>query len=842
MKTLVLTLALVAFSSAPAAMLDAESVIVVPASAPNGVAQALDEAARALREAVRESTGLDLKVVRSSASGKGKAIYVGGAFAESEGFDLSDFKDFDNLVAAKDGSVYLAGRDVGRPGLKRMRWDRCLLPSVRAVARFMQEDMGVAFLAPGRTGTDIPKRDRIELPDGTCRIERPTQNYGSGRRMDMMYLMANNMFGCGLFHGYGGHTYPAACPADTYFKDHPEYFALQGGKRVADRNNPSLCISNPAVEQLVIDELVRHYDEGATCCQLGQQDGFSGCQCENCRALYGTDDWGEKLWRFHLGIAEKVAKIRPGRKVRILSYGPTRLPPKGVMRFPENVSVELCYSTESDFETWKGRIVPGGFTVYTYHWGEYPRPGFTLKQSSSDLAAAARRYLSHGVTGIYRCGYGERFGVEGRGYWVFNNLLSNPSADERKLEVDYCRRSFGDAWKPMLDFFDLLEGRVDTRPVQRRGQKLRPSSPALAKGSPLDLLAYVYSADMIRLLDAHLAKAESCTLSEKQRRRLALVRLEYGYARNLGRIATLYGAYRQAPCAAIFDSLAEALDRRRAIVDDLLSGPKGRMRTFEGWPELPLFGNHKRSIIAPNGRLGARISSPLGWDVALLREKGILPGVGKRKLDIAAVAEVPSGLDFTAGVWADVPWQELGGSQLQRIPYAARFKAVRDATSLVVACESDLADDRVVKAFGRDADVWRDESLELLVDPTGAGERIYHFVVGPGADARYDAACGLITDPLHPKFGTYDGGWSDDGWSYETARADGRWRALLRIPYRTLGLSSAPAAGDTWRFNVAREWNASCHGAPPTADALWSPDLEGGAFKNPEAMGEVTFR
>jgi hypothetical protein len=125
----------------------------------------------------------------------------------------------------------------------------------------------------------------------------------------------------------------------------------------------------------------------------------------------------------------------------------------------------------------------------------------------------------------------------------------------------------------------------------------------------------------------------------------------------------------------------------------------------------------------------------------------------------------------------------------------------------------------------------------VLVDPTGCAERYYHFITNPVDESRYDAACGLITDPLDPKYGRLDPSWNGD-WSVGHSRGGGKWRALFRIPFSTLG-TRAPVPGETWAWNVGRE-NPDMERATVEL-SLWNPNMETNSFESPAAFGKVVF-
>ena len=97
-------------------------------------------------------------------------------------------------------------------------------------------------------------------------------------------------------------------------------------------------------------------------------------------------------------------------------------------------------------------------------------------------------------------------------------------------------------------------------PAERNLLPARPEN-------PMDLLAYVYSADTVKKMEACLKQAEQLAATPKQKTRLALVRSEFNYAANMGRIAMLYGAYRMNPSVHTLTALGEVVDERNAILD-----------------------------------------------------------------------------------------------------------------------------------------------------------------------------------------------------------------------------------------------------------------------------------
>ena len=813
------------------------------------VNRALKVAAEEVADDINEATGLKLKAIPASKA-KPPAIYLGAKFAKEAGLDLSGLKWYANAITEKGGSIYLYGNDIaGRDAAKfgwNIGWFRCVLPSVRAATRFLETHVGVRFLMPGEVGKEVPKVKEVSVADGSATTENPPLIYGSGRSAEnksMMYYIANGLWGMGPFHTYGGHTYPDACPPAKYAKTHPEYFALWKGKRMCNEVC-ALCISNPEVEELVVAELKRQFDSGAKVCQLAQNDGAFVCECEKCRAMYGTgDDWCEKLWLFHRHIAERIQKECPGKIVHILSYGKTVMPPKTFKEFPSNVMIELCAYGEDGFAAWDGYVVPHGFTVYTYLSGSYLRTGFTARHPFAFMATLAKRFHENKVRGIYRCGgCGDLYGTEGPAYYVFNKLLMDGSQSVNALVADYCSAAFGPAADLMRRFYETQDARL--RAIGMMSNRFRKSAaPGLdaylepwPKNS-LDLHGWIYSPDTIALMEESLARAEKTGgLSAKHRKRLELVRLQFDYAKLMGEISTLYSAYKLRPSEAFLAPLLKAVEDRNDYLDRLYCGGK-RPRNIEGWPELKVFGTYSdvtRSVMNVNGVMSAVIGAPLTWSTKKMA--GVLPGATVKKTEASRTDAPPTFADFAVGSG----WNELGGITMEKVPMKARFRALYDERALYLLVESDLADGVELKGFMHDGPIWNDDCVDILVAPGATRDVYYHFIYGESPVSRYDAATGLIKDPLDPMYGKADVTWSGRGWKTESRREGGKWRTIATFPYSDFGVA-APKPGDSWFINVGRIAKTG-EGRKEETLMLWSPNAESRSMVAPNAMGKIVFR
>ena len=123
----------------------------------------------------------------------------------------------------------------------------------------------------------VPKLDRLAVPENLNITERPTfamrQAWWYDVKTNPLFaakLRLNGFnatdtsvpekiggdtfrFGAGLENS---HTLFKLMPYQRYFKEHPEYFALVGGKRLGSSERHQLCLTNPDVLRIVTEEVL----------------------------------------------------------------------------------------------------------------------------------------------------------------------------------------------------------------------------------------------------------------------------------------------------------------------------------------------------------------------------------------------------------------------------------------------------------------------------------------------------------------------------------------------------------------------------------------------------------
>lgn len=136
--------------------------------------------------------------------------------------------------------------------------------------------------------------------------------------------------------GYMVHTFELLVPPASYFKTHPEYYALMDGKR----NASQLCLSNPEV----YDVLVKNLEEAmaqfskATYWSVSQNDNYGYCRCEQCAEMDASE--GSSSGSV-LAFVNRVAERFPDKIISTLAYQYSRKPPRTIVP-RENVQIMLC--------------------------------------------------------------------------------------------------------------------------------------------------------------------------------------------------------------------------------------------------------------------------------------------------------------------------------------------------------------------------------------------------------------------------------------------------------------------------------------------------------------------
>lgn len=338
----------------------------------------------------------------------------------------------------------------------------------------------------------IPKNEALTIPQGekteyTPYFEYTDTDWVSPR--DVEYSLANGLNGSPyrkIPAELGGtvtyisnfcHTLTTQfCASETYFDEHPEYFALHTGIRVPDQ----LCLTNERVYEIVRDEVLEllrekhNPDESLQIISLTQHDNQKMCQCSDCKRI---DDENGSHSGTMISFVNRIAKDVKAAgydnvAIDTFAYQYTRKAPTAVV--PEdNVIVRLCTieccfahalddaeCTENvalmeDLSDWSkicNRIYVWDYTTnYANTLGIFP--DFGVLQRNMQV------FYENNVVGIYEEGNYYMSSCDGefgelRAY-LLSKLMQNPYIDYDAYMNEFLEAYYGAGWENIREFIDM---------------------------------------------------------------------------------------------------------------------------------------------------------------------------------------------------------------------------------------------------------------------------------------------------------------------------------------------------------------------------------------------------
>ena len=302
----------------------------------------------------------DVKIVKKAPEGK-YAFFIGEAPANAP----AKFQPEEGRYLVTDKAAYFYGDPLRNQGVNH------------AVYTFLEDSLGVRWpmfeliSAEKRNPVIISKLEGKFVPELNLRGIRHRGNWYNRMRM-------------------GSHNRPSYGHAfinwwDRFGKDHPEYFALNYGRRfptglgrqnadVAQANASkhlariiALCVSNEKVwDQIIADWKAKGMPEYINLCENDAPDLLS-CHCENCMKLDVLTEAQKKDWThaladryvyFAKGVLAKAQKYRKDVKIAMYAYNASQDAPRRE-KLPDEIVIGIVPtnftmpSLEAYVSSWK---------------------------------------------------------------------------------------------------------------------------------------------------------------------------------------------------------------------------------------------------------------------------------------------------------------------------------------------------------------------------------------------------------------------------------------------------------------------------------------------------------
>jgi len=236
----------------------------------------------------------------------------------------------------------------------------------------------------------------------------------------------------------------------------------------------------------------------------------------------------DRLMTWAAAVGEAVAKSHPDKYLTMLAYSVYRDPPKKT-KVPANVIIqpnihseefvflEKKEKDEAILREWS-RFAP---TLSIYEYMDQQKWTGLPKHYYPHLADMLQRYYTIG-TRFFETQAGMGFAVNGMNYYVLGKMLWDVSFDYRDIVRDYCRSGFGEGWKEVEAFFELMATRW-TKIPEYNTLSSNPFSYRRA-WQVYDFLQALYPDTVLTRAAELLSQAAAKCSDEKNRDRIAFIR------------------------------------------------------------------------------------------------------------------------------------------------------------------------------------------------------------------------------------------------------------------------------------------------------------------------------
>jgi hypothetical protein len=360
----------------------AVATIVIPDNALESVSYAAQE----LQYHVEESTGATLPIVKESQKPQsGNLVILGLCNATSEaGIDPNKIAPNGFTVKLIGSNLYMAGRDNQGPLLGM--YNTTSLGTLFAVYEFLEKQMSVRWLWPGKLGEAIPKAQTISvkkwaetsepqivhkrLRDGgpyqgneaAWSSAQAMEDYTHDQSVWLRRQRFANAMNLDIHHSFTEYW-------KRFGTTHPDYFnLLPDGTRRPDPSYAggsgefiSMSVSNPALWAQIIADWQKSRSESVPFVDASENDTGGKCTCEGCMAWDvpppGKEDWfagrlqrakaafektnvgsfagwdvdlgnlADRYCKFYVAVQEESKKVDPNTMVMGLAYANYSKPP-----------------------------------------------------------------------------------------------------------------------------------------------------------------------------------------------------------------------------------------------------------------------------------------------------------------------------------------------------------------------------------------------------------------------------------------------------------------------------------------------------------------------------------
>ena len=264
-------------------------------------------------------------------------------------------------------------------------------------------------------------------------------------------------------------------PAKKYMKDHPEWYALRGGKRRTDH----VCLSNDEAAKEMAKNVIAALDKHPQwrLITLGQADNGNFCTCDACKALVEKYKANSGMMIYFINRVARIVKTKyPDVYINTNAYRWSQAAPEGIT-CEDNVMITIppiaCNYSEPlengwpkenadyvrDLENWgklTNKIYIWDYTTDFVHY-VMPWPNWHV------ISPNIRFFIKNNVRGIFNQGsHTTNNGQFSKmSMWILAQAMWNPEADSMALAKEFCQGYYGPRAGPIIyDYLTMLVEKV----------------------------------------------------------------------------------------------------------------------------------------------------------------------------------------------------------------------------------------------------------------------------------------------------------------------------------------------------------------------------------------------
>ena len=476
------------------------------------------EAAGELARVIEKATGARLLIFPEDeliAKDKGypadaaSKILVGDTkMGRTLGVDLSALPAEGFVIRTTGRYLVLAGRD-GRHADWTWRGHRRtarLRGTWYAVCAFLEDVVGARWLWPGELGEVVPKvkdiavpeMKRTDAPKLMSRVLRANFAYGStwrrsafgiGLSTQVQFAMMQELIRWVDHQRLGSslsiaHTEFSREWLDEFGGRHPDWFAMQpSGKRLLSYGGGyrvRMCLSHPGVIDESVRRTVAYLDAHPNVGGFGiaPSDVYgSYCVCERCKKWGPTTS--DLVARHSAAVAERVAKLRPGKYVHALAYHKYNDAPESDVRLGSSVVLSyvgvdyfgyLCdRARQKSIKEWDGWAKAASKIVWRPN--NFCQCAGVPRVYVTRLGDDFQCFHASNMIGVDFDRLAPNFALDGLNYYVTSRLTWNPEADVDAIVDDYCQKGFDAAAPAVREYFVALEAVTNRVAAERKSDR-----------------------------------------------------------------------------------------------------------------------------------------------------------------------------------------------------------------------------------------------------------------------------------------------------------------------------------------------------------------------------------